>query len=495
MADGNGNMGVTSVMVQGIGMEDRLGGRQGKHPMTRKASRAAVVFVLCLLAAADAVAAGIVKIDPGNAFQGGVDRMDVYAKVLGTSNVQTVIVGPGDILDGADDRRKTIEVPAGAEFLLYAQSYAADEFRFPYLAFNLGDLISLGEGQEVVAEMTIADVRFVPDSFAIHPGETAALSLTFQAPAKPVIEVNRSVYQVVFTIPDDPEPVGELEATLTGYAFTAGATPGTYGVKVRVSVDGHSMHPYDVPSSVVLVTIFTSALKSPGGVAVDRVGNIYVSDSEDGTVVMNPKGEEGLRILTDLDHPGDIDIGPYGRSLIVAEANGRISRHVFGLSGRLRDESGAVIVGARVIAETPFSGTPGLGDDKSRFLTDGNGEFHIFGLLREEEEEVVNVSLTFQYMVSVWHVEIPIGPEGHTFWDFTLNASNKLRIEMSGEGTVQPPPGVHEYPRNLTVDIGTRAAPNWETRRITGDVTDELDPRVPMTRDSYVHVEFAPVAK
>jgi len=124
--------------------------------------------------------------------------------------------------------------------------------------------------------------------------------------------------------------------------------------------------------------VVTSA---PGGLAVDRHGNIYYSDQGDGVtgngkVVMIPKETNiPITILSGLDKPGDIELSPDERALIVVEDGDKIHRFFFGLSVQVKNASGALLDGLTVYVDVP-----GLGVTKgTKQLTD---EFyHIPNLL------------------------------------------------------------------------------------------------------------------
>ena len=78
-----------------------------------------------------------------------------------------------------------------------------------------------------------------------------------------------------------------------------------------------------------------------GGLAVDKYGNIYVSDWGDGStnagsIVMIPKDRDHvLRIILGLTRPMDIELSPDQRALWVSEADGSVTKYYFGLCIRV----------------------------------------------------------------------------------------------------------------------------------------------------------------
>jgi hypothetical protein len=93
-----------------------------------------------------------------------------------------------------------------------------------------------------------------------------------------------------------------------------------------------------VGGKVVLVGPRTSALR-PGGIAVDRAGNSYISDQGpssapgEGALYMMPAGQSGLlRLASGLDIPGDVELSPDQSAVLIAQPDGAIWRKSFGLS-------------------------------------------------------------------------------------------------------------------------------------------------------------------
>ncbi len=81
---------------------------------------------------------------------------------------------------------------------------------------------------------------------------------------------------------------------------------------------------------------------NPRGMVLDKYGNIYISDQgpnrgeDEGSILMWPKGRQRvLRIITGLTRPGDVELSPDQKTLIVAGPKGDVYRIPLGLSLRL----------------------------------------------------------------------------------------------------------------------------------------------------------------
>ena len=121
---------------------------------------------------------------------------------------------------------------------------------------------------------------------------------------------------------------------------------------------------------------------TPGGLAIDRAGNLYISDmgrgaKGEGSIVMVPKATgRPLRILQDLDKPADVELSPDQRALIVGEEGGVITRRYFGISIRLINMAG--VEGDYNVYVKTDSGTR-----KADYT--GDGYFHVMDILRPEQ--------------------------------------------------------------------------------------------------------------
>jgi hypothetical protein len=81
---------------------------------------------------------------------------------------------------------------------------------------------------------------------------------------------------------------------------------------------------------------------NPRGMAIDKFGNLYISDQgptkgeKEGSILMWPKGKNRvLRIITGLTRPGDVELNPDQKKLIVAGPKGDIYRLELGISIRI----------------------------------------------------------------------------------------------------------------------------------------------------------------
>ncbi|NIA16652.1 MAG: hypothetical protein GWP08_21590 [Nitrospiraceae bacterium] len=441
---------------------------------------------LCLVAAGE----GTVKIDPGDVFTGDIDGLEVYAHFNDTSESFSVAVGPDDVLDGADDRRKTLSLPHDREFVLYARASADTEYRISLLAQNLDAAVTLNDGEEQIALFQPVEVVFLPPQFIIEPLDSVLLRLAFRFQDGELWDVDRSLFFIVFAVP--PE-AGALTAAGQGYVFTAGATPGTYDITARVAIEDHGFSSYLEQIARATAAVVSVVIESPGGMAVAKDGTLFISDTKGGFVAMIPPGKKGFALLRGLDKPGDVELGPGERTLIVAEADGKVRIWELGFSGQLRDLDGNLIVGAAVVLESPTGGTPGAGGTMDIRKTDQEGLFHVFGLLKPTVSRHIPLFITIEYSGKTHSMELPIAPEGHTFQELSFETV-QLTSSRTGEGVVTPSEGVHTYPVDLNLTFEATPNTGWQFDHWEGALTGSDNPAtLTMDEDKEVTAVFVPL--
>ncbi|MBI4641905.1 MAG: hypothetical protein HY731_14545, partial [Candidatus Tectomicrobia bacterium] len=81
---------------------------------------------------------------------------------------------------------------------------------------------------------------------------------------------------------------------------------------------------------------------NPRGIAVDKAGNLYISDQgpskgkKEGSILMWPTGKDNvIRIITGLTQPGDVELSPDQKKLIIAGPKGEVFRYALGISIRI----------------------------------------------------------------------------------------------------------------------------------------------------------------
>ena len=451
------------------------------------AGRGRVLAVLSVLAvlcagALSADADGTVKIDPGDIFNGDIDRLDVFAHFNDTSDVLTMSVGPDDILDGTEDNRKLFTLPADREFILYARAMADTEYRISLLAQNLGPAVMLNEGGALTGMFNPVEILFLPSQFIMDPFDSVLLRLVFQYSDGELTDVDRSYFYVVFAVP--PE-AGTLTQAGQGYVFTGGGTPGTYDVTATVKIGAHPLHSYLEPIARATALLTTVVLESPGGMALTKNGTLYISDTKGGFVSMIPWGKKGFALVRGLDKPGDVELSPDEKTLFVTETGAKVCIVKLGLTGQLRDLDGNLIVGASIVIEVPAGGTPGTGSTMDMRKTNKEGLFHVFDLLGSSTtsgiptaSSYVPVFMTVEHAGKSYSLELPVPTnEGHSFLEVSLDTV-ELTTSKIGQGSVYPTEGAHTYPRGFT--LAFEAVPNagWQFDRWEGALTGSNNPKI-----------------
>jgi hypothetical protein len=128
---------------------------------------------------------------------------------------------------------------------------------------------------------------------------------------------------------------------------------------VYLLYSGQTTPPYIVPGQYLRLV----RTEAPGGMVLDRSGNIYYADQGDGTpssgrIMMFRQGAtQPVTIISGLNKPGDIELIPSQRGLIISEEGGKISRKYFGLSATFQDSSGRPVNGLTLYVTRSGLGT------------------------------------------------------------------------------------------------------------------------------------------
>lgn len=437
-----------------------------------------------------AQAQGSVKIDPGDIFQGDIDKLEVHAHFNDTGDTLSMEVGPNDILDGADDRRKSLVLPADREFILYGRAFAGAEYRIALFAQNLGPAFTLSDGEQQTGLFRTVEPVFLPAQFIIEPLDSVLLRLVFRYQDGELVDVDRSLFYVVFAVPPG---AGGLVAAGQGYVYTAGDTPGTYEITATVKVGDHLLHSYLEPFARATAAVTSVVVESPGGMAVARDGTLYISDTVGGFVAMIPPGKKGFALVRGLNRPGDVELSNGEKKLLVTEDQGNVRIWDLGFTGQLRDADGNLIVGAAVVLESPGGGTAGSGSSIDVRKTNQEGLFHAFGLLRPTTLRHIPLLITIEYSGKTYSMEMPIAPEGHTFQELSLETV-KLTMSSEGQGVVFPSEGVHAYPTGIELTFEATPNTGWRFERWEGDLTGSGNPtQLLMDEDKAVKAVFVPL--
>jgi hypothetical protein len=258
-------------------------------------------------------------------------------------------------------------------------------------------------------------VRVFPEQIIGRYQTNLNFDLRFQIEGASVA-MDPEFYQVAFTVPSNLGTISAASVSAaSSFNLSTGSTPGRYSFQAVVTdADGESILSADHPALTGAVTVRTAVIRAPAGLALDSVGNQYVSDSDAGTVTFIPPGGFGRVILSGLDQPGDVEVDSRGRSLLVAQAQGKVGRYYFGLTGTVRDAAGALLTGALVHVETPAGTLPGDASPENAFRTNDNGEFHVPDLLAPAMgggAPTVVVTVSHRGQTNAWPVELnPVGP-------------------------------------------------------------------------------------
>lgn len=418
-------------------------------------------------------------------------RVEVHVRVLSSGDVQEFVVLPDDILDGGDDRRKRVTIPHDEEVLVYGRSFNDADYRYSFFSGTLGPTFRVEENEEAIVDFRFAEPEWLPPRLSMLPGDSATVQIQWRVKESEVVDVDDSIFKLTFVIP--PE-AGTLQKVGGAYIFTASENPGQHIITVEVTHNDETLHPYDRPFAAFVATLQAGVVKDPGGFAVDAQGNVYVSDREEGTVVMFPRGERGFVLMRGLERPGDVELIP---GYLVVQHDKGVDRLEFGLDGQLRDNQGTLIAGASVIVEEMNLPTP-VGYTSSVYRkTDASGRFHVPALMsgvatettgeQGEEEDTrlsgvnIPVAVTVEWAGETYDFELPLSVDGHKFAEITLGEDGSgdwglLTVEVLGEGTVTPGEGVHRYPGGTQVPLVATAAGGWAFDHWEEAVTDRENP-------------------
>ncbi len=148
----------------------------------------------------------------------------------------------------------------------------------------------------------------------------------------------------------------------------------------------------------------------PGGLAVSQHHHLfYVSDNQNGNLYMyNPLESirhRRLTLLKGLNHPGDVDMGFQGCSLIYT-SGGRVQRKYLGFTAYIVRDSGEALQGVPVLVETE------KGEHTER--TDADGYLTVMDLLKPSLFDR-RVYLTIHHGGGSQMFSVDLMPKDHTF--------------------------------------------------------------------------------
>lgn len=164
--------------------------------------------------------------------------------------------------------------------------------------------------------------------------------------------------------------------------FAAGVAPAVVSAQTLFTV--YELPTYDAKTYYVIDTDETSgaALR---GLAVDDGGQIYVSDQGDpnertGVVYMLRGTNEAVRVHERLEAPGDIELTPDQRGLVIARKGGGVDLRYFGVTVHILNDDVVDILNVRPVLITDFGAIPGV--------RRADGYIHFPNVLRPGQESL-----------------------------------------------------------------------------------------------------------
>jgi len=262
-----------------------------------------------------------------------------------------------------------------------------------------------------------AKVVALPNTFMVNLGTTSLVTLAFQLEDGSQSAFTPTDFHVTWNV-----SATEMSQTPSAFVFTAPPTPGDVNLEATIrDEDGDPVNPFDNPLTTLQARVRTAIVKSPAGIAVDAADNFYVSDADNDVVVMVPPTGPGVPLLRGVKRPGDVEIDAKGKSLLVVCADGVVERHYFGLTGVVKDSTGALIVGATITAQCAWADLTGARDPRNNFKTDVDGRFSIFSLLGPEPSPSPRkVAITIEYNGKSQAYVVTLAETGQTVKEFTF---------------------------------------------------------------------------
>lgn len=380
------------------------------------------------------LSSGDIKLDADAIFAGDpeIDEVKVWAAVdiePGKIEIFKTTIGILDVDGDAGDKRKVITLPADKEARIWASAFSGGEFKYFVLspeapaALKPGESDpkkrSIREGEDKTITFKKVGVAMV-SAIELKYEEKAVVNVALEFEDGTQVAVD-PFYKVDFALPVEAGTVA-YSAT-DGYVLSSADSPGKFSLRAVVKTQyDEPVNAADTPEAQAELQIRTAVVNSPGGLALDSLGNMYVSDSEKGTVTFIPPESKGVVILEGLVSPGDVETDALGRSLIVAEGNGKVSRHFFGLTGTVTNVNEVLLVGAGVYLDTPSGSMPGHGMGVNRYRTNKNGTFNVLGLLAPTMGlDPVKVVVTIEYEGQSQAFPVTLKPIGQSTEKFVFN--------------------------------------------------------------------------